>query len=138
MSRSEVSRPAVSHPDGDAADHTAALIQSGTVELVRFAWCDVHGMLRGKTLTAAAAIKALRSGVGMVSTLMLKDSSDRTAFKVFEPGIATELPGFECANNLLLMPVPGSYRLLPWAERTGWLQCQAVFQDGRPLAERAK
>ena len=118
-------------PDG--TEHIAALIQSSAVELVRFAWCDVHGMLRGKTLTAGAAIKALRTGVGMVSTLMLKDTSDRTAFKVFEPGIAAELPGFACANNLLLMPVPGSYKVLPWADKTGWLQCQAVFQDGAPV-----
>ena len=117
----------------DGTQDIAALIQSSAVELVRFAWCDLHGMLRGKTLTAAAAIKALRTGVGMVSTLMLKDTSDRTAFKVFEPGIGAELPGFECANNLLLMPVPGSYQVLPWADKTGWLQCQAVFQDGTPV-----
>jgi hypothetical protein len=56
------------------------------LELVRFAWCDVHGVTRGKTLVAAAAEKAMLGGVGMVSTLMLKDTSDRTAFKVFEPG----------------------------------------------------
>jgi glutamine synthetase len=30
----------------------------------------------------------------MVSTLMLKDTSDRTAFKVFEPGGTADLPGF--------------------------------------------
>jgi glutamine synthetase len=68
-----------------------------------------------------------------VSTLMLKDTSDRTAFKVFEPGIANELPGFEFANNLLLLPIAGSFRILPWAEKTGWLQCQPVFQDGTPV-----
>jgi glutamine synthetase len=61
---------------------------------VRFGWCDLHGVLRGKTLTAKAAVKALRAGVGMVSTLLLKDTSDRTAFKVFEPGGTAELPGF--------------------------------------------
>ena len=58
--------------------NVAKLIQSQDLELVRFAWCDTHGMLRGKTLTAQAAIQALDRGVGMVSTLMLKDTSDRT------------------------------------------------------------
>ena len=55
-----------------AAQHTARLIEASGVELVRFGWCDLHGVLRGKTLTANAAIKALRAGVGMVSTLLLK------------------------------------------------------------------
>ncbi len=115
------------------ASNIQQLIEASGIELVRFAWCDTHGMLRGKTLTASAAIKALRSGVGMVSTLMLKDSSDRTAFKVFEPCIADDLPGFEFANNLLLMPIEGSFKVLPWTEKTGWIQCQPVFLDGKPV-----
>jgi glutamine synthetase len=119
----------VSHGEDDFG-RTARLIDSSGVELVRFAWCDTHGMLRGKTLTTRAALKALRHGIGMVSTLLLKDTSDRTAFKVFEPGIAADMPGFEFANNLQLMPNPASFRVLPWVDRTGWLQCQPVFRSG--------
>ncbi|MEY2800421.1 MAG: hypothetical protein RL513_5, partial [Pseudomonadota bacterium] len=79
----------------------AQAIERSGLELVRFGWCDTHGMVRGKTLTAAAAVTLLRkgAGLGMVSTLLLKDTSDRTAYKVFEPGIANDLPGFEFANN---------------------------------------
>ncbi|MFY8104117.1 MAG: glutamine synthetase [Ramlibacter sp.] len=113
----------------------AQAIERSGLELVRFGWCDTHGMVRGKTLTAAAAAALLRkgAGLGMVSTLLLKDTSDRTAYKVFEPGIANDLPGFEFANNLLLQPVEGSLRVLPWAHKTGWIQCQPVFQDGTPV-----
>ena len=103
------------------------------IELVRFAWCDLHGQLRGKTLVAAAAERALREGVGMVSTLMLKDTSDRTAFRVFEPGGTAELPGFGFANNLLLLADPESLRELPWTARTAWLRAQPWFQDGTPV-----
>lgn len=110
--------------------NVAKLIKSHGLELVRFAWCDTHGMLRGKTLTASAAIEALDKGVGMVSTLMLKDTSDRTAFKVFEPSITEDLPGFEFANNLLLKPIANSFKLLPWADKTGWIQCQPFFLNG--------
>ncbi|HEY4373808.1 MAG TPA: glutamine synthetase family protein [Burkholderiales bacterium] len=113
------------------ADCARQVEQSG-VELVRFAWCDTHGQLRGKTLTTQAAVAALRTGVSMVSTLMLKDTADRTAFKVFEPGIAAALPGFEFANNVQLHALPGSFHVLPWAQSTGWLQCQPVFHDGAP------
>ncbi len=115
-------------------DQTARLIEATGVELVRFAWCDLHGNLRGKTLMASAVARAMQSGVGMVSTLMLKDTSDRTAYKVFEAGGVADLPGFECASNLLLMADPASYRQLPWAAKTGWVQCQPWFQDGTPVA----
>jgi glutamine synthetase len=116
-----------------ALQHTGRLITSAGLELVRFAWCDVHGVLRGKTLVAAAAERAMRDGVGMVSTLMLKDTSDRTAFKVFEPGGTADLPGFGFANNLMLLADPASFRQLPWTPATGWVQAQPWFQDGRPV-----
>jgi glutamine synthetase len=115
-----------------AALERAALL-AGTLELVRFAWCDVHGVTRGKTLVAGAAAKAMMDGVGMVSTLMLKDTSDRTAFKVFEPGGTADLPGFGQANNLLLLADPASFRQLPWTPASGWVQCQPWFQDGTPV-----
>lgn len=69
-------------------------------------------------------------GVGMVSTLLLKDTSDRTAYPVFEPGALDSLPGFGQANNLLLLADPASLKSLPWSPGSGWLQCQPWFQDG--------
>ena len=118
----------------DAAERTARLIEAHGLELVRFSWCDTHGMLRGKALTARAAIQALRSGLGMVGTLMLKDTSDRTAYKVFDAEAAGELPGFAGASNVLLRPLAESFHVLPWADKTGWVQCQPVFADGQPVA----
>jgi glutamine synthetase len=111
----------------------AGLIAASGLELVRFAWCDLHGTLRGKTLVADAAAKAMLDGVGLVSTLLLKDSSDRTAFKVFEAGGTAELPGFEFASNLLLLADPASFRPLPWAKTTGWVQAQPWMPDGTPV-----
>ena len=47
----------------DALAQTAQLIAASGVELVRFVWCDLHGVTRGKTLVAAAAAQAMRDGV---------------------------------------------------------------------------
>ena len=112
----------------------ARSIEAHGIDLVRIGWCDLHGVLRGKSLVAAGVAGALRSGVGMVSTILLKDTSDRTAYRVFEPGGADALPGFGFANNLLLLPDPASFRVLPWAPATGWLRAQAWFEDGTPVA----
>ena len=117
----------------EAVARVAQAIAAQGLELVRFSWCDLHGILRGKTLVAAAAQRALHEGLGLVSTLMLKDSSDRTAFKVFEPGGTASLPGFGFANNLQLLGDPQSFRQLPWTAATGWIQCQPWFQDGQPV-----
>ena len=67
----------MSAPSQEALADCIARIEAADLELVRFVWCDTHGQTRGKMLTRQAAIKALAGGVGMVSTLMLKDSSDR-------------------------------------------------------------
>ena len=116
-----------------ACRRVARLIETSGVQRVRMGWCDAHGQLRGKTLMAHAAVKALREGVGMVGTMMLKDTSDRTAWKVFEAGGTEGLTGFAGAANLMLLPDPDSFTLLPWSEHTGWLRCQPWHQDGAPV-----
>jgi len=116
-----------------ALELTQQLINASGIELVRFAWCDLHGTLRGKTLVASAAAKAMLDGMGLVSTLLLKDTSDRTAFKVFEAGGTDDIPGFEFASNLLLLADPASFKPLPWAAATGWVQGQPWMQDGTPV-----
>jgi glutamine synthetase len=116
-----------------ALRRTSKLIDATGLELVRFAWCDLHGVTRGKTLVASAAANAMHEGVGMVSSLLLKDTSDLTAFKIFEPGGAAALPGFEFASNLLLLADPASFRQLPWTPATGWVLGQPWFQDAQPV-----
>jgi len=123
---------------GDAARNAACaavarVIAERGLQLVRIGWCDLHGVLRGKTLVADAVSDALQAGVGMVSTILLKDTSDRTAYRVFEPGLAQLLPGFGFANNLLLLPDPSTLQVLPWADSTGWLRADAWFEDGTPV-----
>ena len=88
-----------------AVVHTARTVRELGLDLVRGSWCDLHG----------------------------KDTSDRTAYKVFEPGGTAGLHGFGQANNLLLLPDPQSFRQLPWTPGTGWLRGQPWFADGRPV-----
>jgi glutamine synthetase len=54
-----------------ACEAVARRMRDQGVALVRIGWCDTHGILRGKTLTAAAVPRALASGIGMASTILL-------------------------------------------------------------------
>jgi glutamine synthetase len=111
------------------------LASSEPVHKLRVSWPDLHGTWRGKTLFGEPVPleDVLVDGIGMVSTLLLKDSADRTAFRVFEPGGLDGLPGFGAANNLVLLPDGASFRRLPWAPDTAWLRAEPWWDDGRPV-----
>ncbi len=119
------------------ADQILRLVRETGIEQVRIAWCDVHGELRAKSILPRALEAALKDGIGMVGTQALKDTSDRTAFKVFEPDGLAHLPmlfDFAQASNFTVKPLLKSFQQLPWTEKTGWLQAQMLGADGLPLA----
>ncbi|MEI8264513.1 MAG: glutamine synthetase family protein [Betaproteobacteria bacterium] len=123
----------------DAADRSDAVhrvlqaVREQRLQRVRVGWCDTHGVMRGKTLMVQALQDALDNGLGLVGTMLLKDTSDRTAWPVFDAAVKDQLPGFEFAGNLMLLPDPATFHALPWAPDTGALLAQAWFADGRPV-----
>jgi glutamine synthetase len=103
------------------------------LKAVRFSFADQHGVLRGKTLAASEAKAALERGVTVTSTLLLKDTSHRTVFPAFTPGGGVGMPELQGAADVLMVPDPSTFRVLPWATDTGWLLCDLKLQDGRPV-----
>ncbi len=119
------------------ADQILRLVSESGIEQIRIAWCDLHGELRAKSIMPRALEAALKNGIGMVGTQALKDTSDRTAFKVFEAHGLKHLPmlaEFAQASNFIVKPILESFKMLPWAPRTAWLQAQMMGADGQPLA----
>ena len=90
-------------------------------------------MLRGKTLVASEAARAMRSGVTMTTTLLAKDTSHRTVFPVFAAGGGLDVPEMQGAGDFLMVADPATFRVLPWAPNTGWLLCDIVFTNGKPV-----
>lgn len=121
-----------------AAQEQAALaaekeIAKRKLELVRFSFVDQHGILRGKTIVAAEAARAMRAGVTMTSTLLAKDTSHRNVFPVFGPGGGMDIPEMEGAGNIVMVADPATFRVLPWAENSGFILCDIFFTNGRPV-----
>ncbi|GAA4349004.1 glutamine synthetase family protein [Variovorax defluvii] len=114
------------------AAEIAGRIDAGEIDVLRFAWPDQHGVLRGKTLVAEAARGALSRGVNLTTTLLAKDTSHRSVFPVFSAGGGFALEGLQGGADFVVLPDPSTFRTLPWAPRTGWVLCDAYMKDGRP------
>jgi glutamine synthetase len=117
---------------------TERLAEAGA-QTLRVSWADLHGSFRTKTLLCREdVIDGLEAdGIGMVSTLLLKDTADRTAFPIFEPAAMAAWPAlarFGAASNLVLRPDPPSLVMLPWAPHTAWVRADPCWPDGSPVA----
>ncbi len=119
----------------DAVQAAADLITSlegSAIETVRVLFADQNGVLRGKTVVASAVTSVFRSGLAAPSTLILKDTSNRTAFPIWaaDNGIAGEVAG---GGDLLMVPDPATFRVLPWSPHSAWLFCDPYFKSGAPI-----
>lgn len=113
-----------------AAQELLARVAASDLETIRVLFTDQHGILRGKTLVADALSSAFTSGIAVPSTLLLKDTSHRTVFPVWAEDAVGPMQG---ASDVLLVPDPASFRILPWSPHSAWLMCDVVFRDGSPI-----
>ena len=122
------------------ADQEAAAAEIGRqiaghgLEVVRFSFPDQHGILRGKAIMAGEAEAALRNGVSMTSTLLVKDTSHRTVPPVFSESLSIGRGDLAGAADFLMVADPRTFRILPWAPGTGWVLCDIRWPDGRTVA----
>jgi glutamine synthetase len=117
----------------EAAARAAKLIEDQRLEVVRLSFPDQHGILRGKTVMAADAVRAMRNGCTITTTLLAKDTSHKSVFPVFTAGGGFGMPEMEGGGDVLMTADPTTFRVLPWAPQTGWVLCDIYFQDGRPV-----
>jgi len=108
-------------------------IEQNALEVVRLSFADQHGILRGKTVMAGEAAHAMRNGCSITTTLLAKDTAHKTVFPVFIPGGGFGMPEMEGAGDFLMVADPSTFRVLPWAPRTGWMLCDMYFGNGRPV-----
>lgn len=117
----------------DAAARMRRLVDERNLEVIRLAFPDQHGILRGKTIIASEAIASLESGCSITTTMLAKDTSHRTVFPVFTSGGGFGMKEMEGAADVLMVPDTTTFRVLPWAPATGWVLCDLYFNDGRPV-----
>jgi glutamine synthetase len=105
-------------------------VERGNQETIRVVFADAHGVLRGKTVVASALASVFRAGLNVPGTLLLKDTSNRTVFPVWD---GQTMDTFSGAGDMLLVPDPDTFRVLPWSPHSAWIFCDPYTRDGQPL-----
>lgn len=100
---------------------------------VRVIVVDQHGVPRTKFLSPRSAVAALTNGVDFSGAIYSLDSGNMVFPPAFAPGGGfglDELTGFP---DVVIVPDPATFRVLPWADSTGWVLCDAYYSSGAPL-----
>lgn len=127
--------------DENSATLAQGVIEQATgqgIETVRLVFADQHGILRGKTIAARMLASAFSSGIGVPSTLLLKDTSHRTVFDVWDgetTGAGSDISGgigglLDGASDVLLVPDPSGFYPLPWSPHSAILMCDVIDRAG--------
>jgi glutamine synthetase len=65
--------------------------------------------------------------------MLLKDTAHRTVFPVWGRAARSARANGRARPTCMMLPDPSTFRVLPWAPHTGWMLCDIVFADGRPM-----
>ena len=121
---------------GDIARASDVLdkVAQAKLETIRVVFVDQHGILRGKTIVASGLASAFASGLGVPSTLLLKDTSHRTVFPVWDADVPVADMPFAGAGDVLLRPDPAKFFPLPWAPHSAMLFSDVYHRNGAQVA----
>ena len=98
------------------------IAEEADLRLVRFLWCGNDGTIRGKASAVAGLASRARTGIGLTVTIQAMNSLDQ-----LQP-----IEGMGPVGEVRLVPDPQTFRILPYAPRSGALICDHIGLDGRP------
>jgi glutamine synthetase len=117
----------------EAAEEIRKRIEADGVKLIRVAWADPHGASRAKLLTTSAFLSALRDGHNINVATTTLDASGARVFSSFVRGGGMGLDEMTGSPNLVIVPDPATFRVLPWEPQVGWVLCDEYFTTGVPF-----
>jgi glutamine synthetase len=123
----------LSEEQREQARRSAALIDEQGIRTVRMIWVDQHGAARCKFMSATDYVSSLQSGIDFSAALLNMDTANKVFTPLFVPGGGFEIDELTGFPDMVLVPDPRTFRVLPWADRTAWVITDAYFSNGRPM-----
>ena len=115
------------------AEELKQRVQKEDLHLVRLAWVDYHGAARAKAVAPEVFVEALSAGYNINVATSTLDGSGGRVFASFTRGGGMGLEEMTGSPNLVIVPDPATFRVLPWAPGVGWVLCDEYFRDGKPF-----
>ncbi|MGH9303604.1 MAG: glutamine synthetase family protein [Acidimicrobiales bacterium] len=115
------------------AERTASIVEDKAIRTVRMIWVDQHGVPRCKFMSGVDYISSLDNGIDFSAALLSMDSGNHVFTPLFVKGGGLgidELTGFP---DMVLVPDPSTFRVLPWADSSAWVLTDPYFSNGRPV-----
>ncbi|MGH3276966.1 MAG: glutamine synthetase family protein [Streptosporangiaceae bacterium] len=116
-----------------AAQEIAARIEELGLRTVRLTVVDQHGMPRSKSLDPQVAIAAMSNGLDFSGAIYSLDTGNQVFVPAFAEGGGFGIEEFTGFPDVVLVPDPATFRVLPWADKTGWMLCDVYFSSGAPM-----
>lgn len=113
------------------ATELKAKIKKDKIELFRIAWADPHGASRAKTVTLPAFLSALEDGYNINVATTTLDASGARTFASFTKGGGMNLEEMTGSPNLIVVPDPSTFRILPWEPNVAWILGDEYFVSGK-------
>lgn len=117
--------------DGKALE-LASLIEEKQLKTVRIVWPDQHGILRGKHISAKDFSSVLRNGIDFQTATLFMDTSNALIAPIFDANAGLNFTELAGGPDSILVPDPSTFKILPWADSTGWCLSEMYLSDGKP------
>ncbi|PKA39481.1 glutamine synthetase [Rhizobium sullae] len=107
-----------------------ALIEAESLDVIRVGFVDTNGIVRVRPVEARHFGQAATNGVPFTTALFAMDSANFIVQDVFASDGGFGRASMGGAGDMLAMPAPDTFRILPWAERTGFILSDLYLKDG--------
>lgn len=118
--------------DAATVEVLAQIVAHG-LKTVRVVIVDQHGSPRAKFLSPQAAAAAFTNGVDFSGAIYSLDTGNNVFPPAFAAGGGFGIEEFTGFPDIVIVPDPLTFQILPWAPDTGWVICDAYFPSGAPL-----
>jgi glutamine synthetase len=115
------------------AEEIKRRVEKDNLKLVRLAWADPHGAARAKAVSSPALSAAFENGHNINPATSTLDSANARTFASFIRGGGFGLGEMTGSPNLVVVPDPATFRVLPWAPGVGWVLGDEYFNSGVPF-----
>ncbi len=116
-----------------AADRVKADIEQHGLRTIRIAWGDQHGIVRGKNVMAHDFLLGLQNGIDFQTATLFMDTTNNFFAPIFTSDAGLGMTALAGGPDAILVPLPETFRRLPWTPHTGWVLSEMYLASGDPM-----